>query len=82
MKKKVIEHFYDFCQKNKVDFDVVEAYLYDYCRAHKVDVTNMLEYRKKGFLSGSFTWFSTEEGFEYWQKVDIKWRKYYEGNCR
>ena len=34
------------------------------------------------FLDYAMTWAETEKGFEFWQRINVKWKEYFSNNLR
>ena len=56
-------------------------YLYEFCAYHKEDtkicLSNFYESQTSNIISASFPWENTAGGYDFWNSVNIKWRKYF-----
>ena len=55
-------------------------YLYEFHAYHKEDTktfpSSLYESQTSNIISASFDWENTAGGFDFWNSVNIKWRKY------
>lgn len=51
-----------------------------YQKDTKISPSNFYESQTINMISGSFVWENTAGGHDFWQSVDIKWRKYFTEN--
>ncbi len=78
------EDFFDFLKQNNA-FEVYKSNLLNYYRKQNLDLDlvttldNVFDDSNsvKSWISCGFTWNSTPEGWEYWNNLDIEWRKYF-----
>ena len=73
---KTFEQFREWMQDNNLWIE----YLYEFCAYHKdtqIPPRSLYELQKSNMISGSFVWENTAGGHDFWQSVDLKWRKYF-----
>ena len=58
-----------------------DEYLYEFYAYNKKDpkicLSSFYESKKSNIILGSFYWIDTAGGYEFWDSVDLKWRKYF-----
>ena len=58
-----------------------DEYLYEFYAYNKKDtkicLSSFYELQTINMISGSFVWENTAGGHDFWQSVDLKWRKYF-----
>ena len=88
MKMKIIKKFYNFLKYN----GLLEIYIknlysengerYRKMFGHENDPFNFLlltsKYNEKNLINESFAWIMSDEGYDFWKKINIKWRNYVE----
>ncbi len=88
MKMKIIKKFYKFLKYN----GLLEIYIknlyskngkrYRKMFGHENDPFNFLlftfKYNEKKLISESFAWVGSDEGYDFWKKINRKWRDYVE----
>ena len=61
-----------------------DEYLCEFYSYHKEDtkicLSNFYESETSNIISASFAWENTAGGYDFWNSVNIKWRKYFIGN--
>lgn len=77
------EDFFDFLKRN----NAFEAYKCNIANNYRrLDLISSLNElfndfsRVKYWIAGAFHWYSTAQGFEYWNKLEIEWCEYFK-NC-
>ena len=70
---KTFEQFRAWMQDNHL----WNEYLYEFHAYNKKDPSSFYESQTSNMISRSFPWKNTAGGFDFWQSVDLKWRKYF-----
>jgi hypothetical protein len=69
------EDFYNFL----IDNNILDEYIYNFNKYkldNKLDLKVFFDnYNKRDYLLKSFLWKLTKEGYEFWEKINIKWYK-------
>ena len=77
---KTFEQFVTWMQDNHLWTE----YLYEFHAYNKKDpkiyLSNFYESETSNIISASFPWECTAGGYDFWNSVNIKWRKYFIGN--